>query len=180
MGSTFTMDSFISKSINEIFSNGAKSKGARPHYESDGAEANSLYITDVFQKFDISKGELPISRLRPIGIKMAIQEMLWIYQDQTSDLSKLRERGVFWWDSWALENNTIGQRYGATVKSHNIIDNLIEGLEKNPFNRRNIINLWQYTDLKEYALLPPCAFQVMFDARVINDVYYLDASLTQR
>lgn len=177
---TFKMDTFVSETISEVLNKGADSQNARPVYASDGQTANSKYITDVFVKFDLSKGELPITSLRPVGIKLAIEELFWIYQDQTSDLSVLKERGVTWWDSWALSDNTIGQRYGATVNKWGIIDNLLKGLEENPFNRRNIINLWQYSDLIEYAKLPPCAFQVLFDVRKINGEMYLDASLTQR
>lgn len=177
---TTKMDKFVANTIEEVLSNGVKSEGSRPIYKSDGAPAESYYITDVFVKFDLSKGELPISSLRPVYTGLSRQEMLWIYQDQTSDLKALRERGVMWWDDWALEDDTIGQRYGATVDRHIIIDRLLEGLDKNPFNRRNIINLWQYQDLDEYAKLPPCAFEVLFDVRKINGEMYLDASLTQR
>lgn len=177
---TTKMDKFVANTIEEVLNNGVKSEGSRPVYKSDGAPAESYYITDVFVKFDLSKGELPISSLRPVYTGLSRQEMLWIYQDQTSDLKALRERGVMWWDDWALEDDTIGQRYGATVDRHIIIDRLLEGLDKNPFNRRNIINLWQYQDLDEYAKLPPCAFEVLFDVRKVNGEMYLDASLTQR
>lgn len=177
---TTKMDKFVANTIEEVLSNGVKSEGGRPVYKSDGAPAESYYITDVFVKFDLNKGELPISSLRPVYTGLSRQEMLWIYQDQTSDLKALRERGVIWWDDWALEDDTIGQRYGATVDRHIIIDRLLEGLDKNPFNRRNIINLWQYQDLDEYAKLPPCAFEVLFDVRKVNGEMYLDASLTQR
>ena len=36
-----------------------------------------------------------------------------------------------------------------TVKKYNIIGKLLDGLAKNPWNRRNIINLWQYEDFEE-------------------------------
>lgn len=177
---TAKMDKFVADTIKEVLTNGVKSRGGRPVYKSDGAPAESYYITDVFVKFDLSKGELPITSLRPVYTGLARQELLWIYQDQTSNLEALRKRGVFWWDDWKLEDDTIGQRYGATVDRYKIIDRLLDGLEKNPFNRRNIINLWQYQDLDEYAKLPPCAFEVLFDVREVNGEMYLDASLTQR
>ena len=146
---TLKMDHFVASSISEILNNGVNSLGARPKYASDGKTANSKYITDVFIKFYLDKGELPISRLRPVYTGLARQEVFWLYQDQTSDLQPLRDRGVHWWEDWALEDGTIGQRYGATVNRYKLIDRLIEGLEKNPYNRRNIINLWQYKDLDE-------------------------------
>lgn len=177
---TTKMDKFVANTIEEVLSNGVKSEGSRPVYKSDGAPAESYYITDVFVKFDLSKGELPISSLRPVYTGLARQETLWLYQDQTSNLEALRKRGVQYWNDWEMEDGTIGQRYGATVKKYNIIDRLLEGLEKNPYNRRNIINLWQYEDLDMPAPLPPCAFEVLFDVRKVNGEMYLDASLTQR
>lgn len=431
---TTKMDKFVADTIEEVLTNGVKSEGGRPVYKSDGAPAESYYITDVFVKFDLNKGELPISSLRPVYTGLARQELLWIYQDQTSDLEALRKRGVFWWDDfknpfefmgkrhvveipikkveskeyeiddigisaedveswekigekaylkegkkrvyciyqhkekkyllevrkdahfspgaccyartvagigyrgesktpsddllyklwynmmyrvytngwkksyqdvhvstrwhnfsnfekdiqevpnfkkaieekligWDLDKDyfgakvyskdtclflrqeenrryagvpivaqagetkkyflsikdcaeyfdvnqkslankirkgkkvvingfeirkyisethvlrlynpnyygdNIGLRYGATVNKYKIIDRLLDGLEKNPFNRRNIINLWQYEDLDTPAALPPCAFQILFDVRKINGEMYLDASLIQR
>lgn len=177
---TTKMDKFVANTIEEVLSNGVKSEGSRPVYKSDGAPAESYYITDVFVKFDLSKGELPISSLRPVYTGLARQELLWIYSDQTSNLEALRERGVMWWDDWALEDDTIGQRYGATVNRYKLIDRLIEGLEKNPYNRRNIINLWQYKDLDETEGLMPCAFQTIWDIRKIDGETFLDMSLIQR
>lgn len=177
---TTKMDKFVADTIKEVLTNGVKSSGGRPVYKSDGAPAESYYITDVFVKFDLSKGELPITSLRPVYTGLARQETLWLYQDQTSNLEALRERGVQYWNDWEMDDGTIGQRYGATVKKYNIIDRLLEGLEKNPYNRRNIINLWQYEDLDMPAPLPPCAFEVLFDVREVNGEMYLDASLTQR
>lgn len=177
---TLKMDHFVASSISEILDNGVNSLGARPKYASDGKTANSKYITDVFIKFYLDKGEVPISRLRPVYTGLARQELFWIYQDQTSDLQPLRDRGVHWWEDWALEDRTIGQRYGATVNRYNLIDRLIEGLEKNPYNRRNIINLWQYKDLDETEGLMPCAFQTIWDVREVNGETFLDMSLIQR
>lgn len=179
-GTTSKMDKFIVDTLLDIDKNGCYTEKARPVYESDGTTAHSKYITDVFIKFDLQKGELPISSLRPIAITKSLAEMDWIYSDQTSDLSVLRDKGVTWWDSWALDDGTIGDRYGQTVNNHHIIDKVIDRLENNPYNRRSIINLWQEVDLNNYAKLPPCAYEVIFDVRKIGDVMYLDCSLNQR
>ena len=71
-------------------------------------------------------------------------------------------------------------RYGAVVKEHKIIDKILEGLEKNPWNRRNVISLWDYNAFEETNGLLPCAYNVMFDVRKMNDKIYLDCTLTQR
>ena len=46
---------------------GVWSEQARPKYK-DGRTANSKYITGAFMEFDLSKGEFPITTLRPIAI----------------------------------------------------------------------------------------------------------------
>lgn len=174
-------DKIFKQNIKNILNNGVMSENARPHYQ-DGRTANSKYVTGSFATYDLQAGQFPITTLRPIAIKSAIKELMWIYQDQTSDLSVLKEKyGVNYWDEWALADGTIGLRYGATVARHNIIGKLLDGLTVNPWNRRNIINLWQYDDFEETDGLLPCAFQTMFDVRREADgKIYLDASLTQR
>lgn len=173
-------DKIFKENIKNILENGVMSENSRPHYK-DGKQANSKYITGSFAVYDLQKGQFPITTLRPIAIKSAIKELMWIYQEQTSELSVLEEKyGVKYWNEWGIGDGTIGQRYGATVKKHDIIGKLLTGLEKNPWNRRNIINLWQYDDFEETEGLLPCAFQTMFDVRRENGQIYLDATLVQR
>jgi thymidylate synthase len=174
-------DQVFRDNIQNIMQNGVMSENARPHY-ADGTQANSKYVTGVFAEYDISKGEFPITTLRRIPIQAAIKELMWIYQEQTSSLDVLEDKyGVHYWNEWEVgDTRTIGLRYGATVKKHNIIGRLLDGLEKNPWNRRSIINLWQYDDFDETEGLLPCAFQTMFDVRRIGEDIFLDATLTQR
>jgi thymidylate synthase len=174
-------DTIFKANIEKILNEGVWSEQARPKYK-DGKTANSKYITGAFAEYDLSKGEFPITTLRPIAIKTAIKELLWIYQDQTNDVDVLEEKyNVKYWRDWVLEDGkTIGQRYGATVKKYDIMNKLLEGFEKNPWNRRNIINLWQYDDFEETEGLLPCAFQSMYDVRRVGNEIYLDATLVQR
>ena len=160
---------------------GVFSENARPRYK-DGNVANSKYITGSFAEYDLSKGEFPITTLRPIAIKSAIKEVLWIYQDQSNSLELLNDKyNVHYWDDWEVGGTgTIGQRYGAVVKKHDIINKILQQLEANPWNRRNIISLWDYEAFEETDGLLPCAFQTMFDVRRVDGDIYLDATLTQR
>ena len=167
--------------IRKIMEEGVWSEQARPKYK-NGRTANSKYITGAFMEFDLAKGEFPITTLRPIAIKSAIKEMLWIYQDQSNSLDVLEEKyNVHYWNDWEVgDSRTIGQRYGAVVKKHDITNKILKQLEANPWNRRNIISLWDYDAFEETDGLLPCAFQTMFDVRRVDGEIYLDATLTQR
>ena len=174
-------DVIFKDNISKILNEGVWSEQARPKYK-DGQTANSKYITGSFAEYDLSKGEFPITTLRPIPIKSAIKEIFWIYQDQTNDLSILNDKyKVTYWNDWEVGNTgTIGQRYGAVVKKHDIINKILKQLKENPWNRRNVISLWDYEAFEASEGLLPCAFQTMFDVRRVDGQIYLDATLTQR
>ncbi|WNZ87632.1 thymidylate synthase [Streptococcus iniae] len=174
-------DAIFKDNISRILEEGVFSEQARPKYK-DGNVANSKYITGAFAEYDLSKGEFPITTLRPIPIKSAIKELLWIYQDQSNSLDVLEEKyNVHYWNDWEVGNTrTIGQRYGAVVKKHGIITKLLKQLEDNPWNRRNVISLWDYEAFEETEGLLPCAFQTMFDVRRVDGEIYLDATLVRR
>lgn len=174
-------DTIFKENIERILKEGVFSEQARPKYK-DGTVANSKYVTGAFAEYDLAKGEFPITTLRPIAIKSAIKEVLWIYQDQSNSLEVLNDKyNVHYWNDWEVgDTGTIGERYGAVVKKHDIINKLLKQLEVNPWNRRNIISLWDYQAFEETEGLLPCAFQTMFDVRRVDGEIYLDATLTQR
>jgi thymidylate synthase len=158
---------------------GSWDKNPRPKY-SDGVNAYTKFISGVFEEYDISKGEFPIPTLRNTAIKTGIKEIMWIYQKQTSSLSRAREMGINWWEEWNIGNNTIGQRYGATIDRYDLMNNLLDGLVNDPFGRRHIINLYQYSDLNETKGLYPCAYETLWSVRDVNGDLYLDMTLIQR
>ena len=174
-------DTIFKENIERILKDGVFSEQARPKYK-DGTVANSKYVTGAFAEYDLAKGDFPITTLRPIAIKSAIKELLWIYQDQSNSLEVLNDKyNVHYWNDWEVgDTGTIGERYGAVVKKHDIINKLLKQLESNPWNRRNIISLWDYQAFEETEGLLPCAFQTMFDVRRVDGEIYLDATLTQR
>lgn len=174
-------DVIFKDNIKKILMDGVLSENARPKYK-NGQTANSKYITGAFAEYDLSKGEFPITTLRPIPIKSAIKELLWIYQDQTNSLDVLENKyNVHYWNDWEVgTTRTIGQRYGAIVKKHDIMTKILKQLSDNPWNRRNIVSLWDYEAFEESEGLLPCAFQTMFDVRRVNGEIYLDATLVQR
>lgn len=171
-------DKNFKKIANRILSEGANTKGekVRPKY-SDGTPSHTYFVNQIFERYDISKGELPILTLRPVAWKSGIKEILWIYQDQTNELSVLKEKyNIHWWDNWNIGDGTIGQRYGATVKRYDLMNKLLKGLKNQPYSRRHIINLFQENDLEETTGLYPCAMETQWVVR--NG--YLDMTLIQR
>lgn len=166
--------------LNEVMEYGVLDKNPRPYWlEEDGSHtpAYSLFTTQYMEQFDISKGEFPISTIKPTAWKTGIREMLWIYQEASNDLSVARDKfGIMWWDSWDIGDGTIGSTYGAIVKKYDLMNTLLEGIKNNPYGRRHIMSLWQEEELRGVIGLPPCAFQTLWSVRG----EYLDCTLVQR
>lgn len=179
-------DKYHKKVLKSILEKGTLDENPRPHY-SDGTPAHTYSINHVFQKYDLSKGELPIETLRPIAWKSAVKEIFWIYQKCSNKLSDLHEMGIHYWDEWNIGDGTIGCRYGATVKRHNLINKLLDGLQKDPFGRRHIMSLWQEDDFADETGgttkgLNPCCYETIWNVRRNKDdgKLYLDMLLNQR
>jgi thymidylate synthase len=183
---------YKSNLFNIIYENGTFDENPRPRY-SDGEPGNSKFITQVFEEYDISKGEFPITTLRNTAIKTGIKEVLWIYQKQSNSLDVAHEMGINWWDEWNVGDGTIGQRYGATIKRYDLMNKLLKSLKEDPFSRRHIINMYQENDMNETPGLHPCAFETIWSVRKNrcvyksedsnyqkDDFYYLDLTLNQR
>lgn len=173
-------DYYFLKNLKDILNKGTYDENPRPKYE-DGTPAHTKFITQVFEEYDLSKGEYPIISLRPNAIKTGIKEIFWIYQKQDSNLSTARNMGINWWDEWDIGDGTIGLRYGATVKKWNIVNDFLDGIKKDPFGRRHIMNLYVKSDFNKTKGLHPCAYETIFSCRKENDgKIYLDMTLVQR
>ena len=162
-----------------ILEEGYNTKGekVRPKY-ADGTPSHTYFVNQVWEEYDLQKGEFPILTLRHIAWKSSIKEILWIYQDQTNSLDVLEDKyDIHWWNDWEVEKSrTIGQRYGATVKRYDLMNKLLNGLKTQPYGRRHIINLYQYQDFQETEGLFPCAMETHWSVR--DGI--LDMTLIQR
>ena len=162
-----------------ILEEGYNTKGekVRPKY-ADGTPSHTYFVNQVWEEYDLQKGEFPILTLRHIAWKSSIKEILWIYQDQTNSLDVLEDKyDIHWWNDWEVEQSrTIGQRYGATVKRYDLMNKLLNGLKTQPYGRRHIINLYQYQDFQETGGLFPCAMETHWSVR--DGI--LDMTLIQR
>ena len=170
--------------LQKILDEGTLDVNPRPHY-SDGTPAYTYSINHIMQQYDLSKGECPVETLRPIAWKSAVKEILWIYQMQSNKLDDLHNMGIKYWDDWDIGDGTIGCRYGATVKRHNLMNKLLDGLRQDPFGRRHIMNMWQDDDFSDEIGgttkgLNPCCYETIWNVRQGEDGLYLDMLMNQR
>lgn len=168
-------DVYLTNDIHNILQNGYMDENPRPKYE-DGTPAHTISVNHVRRKYDLSKGEFPISTLRPQAWKTGIREIFTIYQHPTNNIAEMEKLGVTWWGPWDIGDGTIGQRYGATVKRYDLVNKLIDDIRKDPYGRRKVVSLWQNTDLEETKGLAPCCFLTMWNVRG----EYLDMCMVQR
>lgn len=180
-------DKYCKEILTKILNEGSMDMNPRPHWK-DGTPAHSLSINGFMCQYDLSKGELPLMTLRPVAIKSGIKELLWIYQDQTSDLEVLKSKyNVHWWDQWGIgkndeNHNWIGHTYGKTVRDHDLMNRyVLDSIANNPDSRYHILNLWNPDDQLKPHGLKPCAMMTQFMVRYGKDgKTYLDSCLYQR
>ena len=182
-------DMYAKVMMDKLLREGCYDINPRPVYETDGKPANTLSLNNPgLFTYDISKGESPMMTLRPIAVKKSIAEVLWIYQDATTDLDVLRDKyGVTWWDEWDLKDSegkplrNIGSTYGSIISHYDQMRKLLQELKENPDSRRHIIDMWQLEDFKNPHGLKPCAYSTVWNVRHGRDgVDYLDMKLIQR
>ena len=168
--------------------------------------AHTISVNDKIEcTYDLSKGETPMTTLRPIAYKSSVGEILWIYQEQSNDLVDFDEilgKNTWdedhkinnWWSDWALKDSngeyilnekghpTIGNCYGGTTAKWDMLYKyVIDPIKKNPDGRRNISSLWQYEDFEKPHGLKPCALLTIWNVRHGWDgIDYLDMILFQR
>ena len=151
----------------EILENGFSTKGqkVRPKWE-DGTPAHTIKRFGVVNRYDLSE-EFPALTLRPTPIKSAVDEMLWIWQKKSNNIHDLKSHI---WDSWADESGSIGKAYGYQMGKKYMfkqgemdqVDNVIWLLKNEPYSRRIMTNIYNFSDLQEMNL-EPCAYSVTFN-----------------
>lgn len=137
----------------------------RPKWE-DGEPAYTKKTFGVVNRYDLA-AEFPLLTLRPISLRAAVDEILWIWQKKSNNI---RDLGSHIWDSWADENGSIGKAYGyqMSVKhkyregEFDMVDRVLYDLKNNPCSRRIMTNMYNFADLHEMALYP-CAYSMTFN-----------------
>ena len=170
----------------DILENGTSTEGekVRPKWP-DGTPAYTIKKFGVVNRYDLSK-EFPILTLRPTALKLATDEMLWIWQQKSNNIHDLKSHV---WDEWADENGSIGKAYGYQMRvKHQYkegmmdqVDRVIYDLKNNPFSRRIMTNIYVHQDLHEMNLYP-CAYSMTFNVtqKKGEDKLTLNAILNQR
>jgi len=151
----------------DILENGSwvTDERVRPHWD-DGEPAFTIKKFGVVNRYDLSK-DFPLITIRPISLKAAVDEILWIWQKKSNNIHDLNSHI---WDSWADENGSIGKAYGyqMSVKhkykegEFDMVDRVLFDLKNNPCSRRIMTNIYNFADLHEMALYP-CAYSMTFN-----------------
>lgn len=140
-------------------------ENVRPRWD-DGTPAHTYKIFGLVNRYDLTK-EFPIVTIRKINYRAAIDEILWIWQKKSNNIHELNSHI---WDSWADDTGSIGKAYGYQLGLKNIypegemdqVDRVLYQLKNDPYSRRILTNLYNFSDLHEMHLYP-CAYSMTFN-----------------
>ncbi len=121
-------------------------------------------------RYSLREG-FPAMTTKKLAFKMVKTELLWFISG-SRDIKELQEKGCHIWDAnvdadyWREKREfptDAGRIYGVqwrdwkNPKGESIdqLKEVIEGLKKDPYGRRHIVNAWNPGELKE-MVLPPC------------------------
>ena len=115
-------DKIFKNMCKDILNNGIDTKGelVRPIWPDTGEKAYTIKKFGIINKYDLRK-EFPAITLRPVPIKTAVDEILWIWQKKSN---KVKDLGSHIWDEWQDKEGTIGKAYGYQIGqkyNHHII-----------------------------------------------------------
>ncbi len=162
----------------EILENGISSDGKDVRTKwPDGKIAHTIKKFGVVNRYVLSE-EFPILTLRPINLKAAIDEILWIWQKKSNNIKELNSHI---WDSWAGQDGSIGKAYGYQLGikhkypegEFDQVDRVLYDLKRNPYSRRILVNMYNHNDLHEMNLYP-CAYSMTFNVtgRKLNAILH--------
>ncbi len=164
----------------DILENGFSTDGnnVRARWD-DGTPAHTIKNFGVVNRYDLSE-EFPALTLRPTAIRLAFDELLWIWQKKSNNIKDLNSHI---WDQWADENGSIGKAYGYQLGipykfkqgEMDQVDNVLWLLKNDRYSRRIMTNMYNFADLSEMGL-EPCAYSMTFNVKGNT----LNAILNQR
>jgi len=127
-------------------------------------------------RFNLEAG-FPAVTTKKLAWKAVVSELLWFLEGSNDERrlaeiqyedtkENLEDKKTIWtqnanadyWKNKSKFNGDVGRIYGVQWRDFNGVDqieNLIEGLKKNPHSRRHILTAWNPAELDEMSL-PPC------------------------
>lgn len=131
------------------------------YYDDNRTKVKTYKLPHQIMQFDLQT-EFPVLTTKFVAFKTAVKELLWIFKEQSNQVSDLHKNNVRIWDEWIMDDGTIGTSYGYVVKKYSQMDKLLHDLKNNPQSRRMLIDIWQIPHLDGGALYP-CCFLTMWD-----------------
>lgn len=178
-------DQLFKYTCKEILYHGTDTQGeaVRPRWPDTGEFAYTIKQFGVINRYDLRK-EFPAITLRPVNLKAAFDEILWIYQKKSNNIKDLNSHI---WDAWADETGSIGTCYGYVIGDKFIyrgeevdqMDYVLQQLKTNPYSRRIMTNMYQYKYLHSGGL-DPCCYSMTYNVTKEGDQLVLNAILNQR
>lgn len=150
-----------------------------------GVGTRSLFVKQL--KFNLRDNTIPLLTTKRVFFRGIVEETLFFLSGST-DVRKLREKGVFYWDgntskeflklrNLPYEEYDMGSTYsflyrhfGAEYKGmdkdytgqgFDQVQYVIDEIKNNPTSRRIMINVWDPNSL-DNCTLPPCMFCMIF------------------
>ncbi len=160
-------DEIFARNVRQIIDEGVWDTDyeVRPRWR-DGTPAHTVKKFGIVNRYDLRE-EFPIMTLRKTFYKLALDELLWIWQKKSNNVHDLKSKI---WDSWADESGSIGKAYGYQLGvkhrypegEFDQVDRVLFDLKHNPHSRRIITNIYNHADLSEMRLYP-CAYSMTFN-----------------
>lgn len=160
-------DSVFIANCKEILTQGVWDRDlpVRPRWE-DGTPAHTVKRFGIVNRYDLQE-EFPIITLKRTYLRSAVYELLWIWQQKSSNIHDLKSHV---WDAWADETGSIGKAYGYQMGikhqypegEFDQVDRVLYDLKHNPQSRRILTNIYVHQDLHAMHLYP-CAYSMTFN-----------------
>jgi thymidylate synthase len=139
--------------------------------KSDRTGTGTRSVFGYQMRFDLAEG-FPVVTTKKVHLRSIIHELLWFLKGE-GNIAYLKENGVSIWDEWADADGNLGPVYGVQWRSWptpdggkiDQIQQLVDGLKRNPDSRRHIVSAWNVAEVNQMAL-PPC--HTMFQFYVAN------------
>ena len=105
-------DDVFKENLRDIIGNGSNTqgKGNRARW-ANGMEAWTFQKFGICNTYDL-QDEFPLLTLRETKLKLAFDELLWIYQKKSNNIHDLNSKI---WNQWADDSGSIGKAYGYQV-----------------------------------------------------------------